>query len=556
MKSLRSAIFRVHLAVGAAAGLVVLIMSVTGVALTYEKQMLEWADRRAWTAPSPVDARPLPPETLLAKAAAARPGTAPTGVALRADPAAPATVTLEGNTALLVDPYTGAIIGEPPAAQRSFFRTMTVWHRYLALDGASRATGKMMTGAANLGFLFLVVSGLYLWFPRVWTWPQFKNVLPASPPLAAHSWSTRVSRLRSAGWRRGSNAAAPRRITSCLARPEFVLQHSVRRVSIVMLCRSLAVVFVLSVFSSSVLAQPALTGVVHGSGIPATAQAARAVSGVLLLAHGGQPQWNQRVVDVARRVNEQHPAEVAFGMASRASIQGAIDKLTARGVTEIVAVPLFVSSYSSVITSTEYLLGLRKDAPKDMAIFAKMNHSSHGAPAADDHSAHGMPKADPASPVATKLPIRMTPALNRHAIVAAIVADRAKSISTAPDREAIIIVAHGPVPEDDNRRWLDDMAVLAQHTKASAPYASVDYMTVRDDAGPAMREAATKELRDKVQAQLAQGRRVLIVPHLMSFGGIERGLLKRLEGLDYTMTAQALMPDDRVVDWVLASIRP
>lgn len=177
MKSLRSAIFWVHLAVGAAAGLVVLIMSVTGVALTYEKQMLEWADRRAWTAPSPVDARPLPPETLLANAAAARPGTAPTGVTLRADPAAPATVTLEGNKALLVDPYNGAIIGEPPAALRSFFRTMTMWHRYLALEGASRATGKMITGAANLGFLFLVVSGLYLWFPRVWTWPQFKNVL-------------------------------------------------------------------------------------------------------------------------------------------------------------------------------------------------------------------------------------------------------------------------------------------------------------------------------------------------------------------------------------------
>ena len=54
---------------------------------------------------------------------------------------------------------------------------MTAWHRYLALEGASRATGKMITGAANLGFLFLVVSGLYLWFPRVWTWLQFKNVL-------------------------------------------------------------------------------------------------------------------------------------------------------------------------------------------------------------------------------------------------------------------------------------------------------------------------------------------------------------------------------------------
>lgn len=292
-----------------------------------------------------------------------------------------------------------------------------------------------------------------------------------------------------------------------------------------------------------------------GLSLPVTAQQPPAKAGVVLLAHGGAAQWNERVTAVAATVDQSQPTEVAFGMASRASIQSAIDKLTARGVTEIVAVPLFVSSYSSVITSTEYLLGLRKDAPKDMAIFAKMDHASHGAPAPEDHSAHGMPKADPASPVTTKLPIRMTPALNRHALVAEIVADRARSISTAPEKEAIIIVAHGPVPEDDNRRWLEDMAVLAQHTRASAPYASVDYMTVRDDAGPAMREAATKDLRDRVQAQVAQGRRVLIVPHLMSFGGIEQGIRKRLEGLDYTMTAQALMPDDRIVQWVQASAR-
>lgn len=278
--------------------------------------------------------------------------------------------------------------------------------------------------------------------------------------------------------------------------------------------------------------------------------------GVLLLAHGGKPEWNERVMAVAKTVDVAAPTEVAFGMASRASIQRAVDQLASRGVTQIIAVPLFVSSHSSVITSTEYLLGLRKDAPKDLAIFAKMDHSSHGAPAAD-HSAHAghAPAADPTSPVVTALPIRMTPALNRHPLIGAIVADRARSISTAPEKEAVIIVAHGPVPDDDNRRWLEDMAVLAEHTSKSAAYASVDYMTVRDDAGPAMREAATKELRDKVQAQVAQGRRVLIVPHLMSFGGIEQGIRKRLEGLDYTMTSQALMPDERIIGWVMASIR-
>jgi sirohydrochlorin ferrochelatase len=298
-----------------------------------------------------------------------------------------------------------------------------------------------------------------------------------------------------------------------------------------------------------------LAALVAGLGLSVSAQQPAAKAGILLLAHGGASQWNERVNAVAAAANQSQPTEVAFGMASRASIQNAIDKLAARGVTEIVAVPLFVSSHSSVITSTEYLLGLRVDAPKDLAVFAKMDHGSHGTPETVDHSAHGAPAIDQASPVTTPLKIRMTPALNRHPLIGAIVAERARSISTSPGQEAVILVAHGPVPDEDNRLWLEDMAVLAQQTKASAPYASVDYITVRDDAGPAMREAATKELREKVQAQLAQGRRVLIVPHLMSFGGIEQGVRKRLDGLEYTMSEQALMPDDRILQWVLASAR-
>jgi hypothetical protein len=123
-------------------------------------------------------------------------------------------------------------------------------------------------------------------------------------------------------------------------------------------------------------------------------------------------------------------------------------------------------------------------------------------------------------------------------------------MSTTPANEAVIIVAHGPVPDDDNRRWLEDMGVLAEQVRAAAPFASVDYMTVRDDAGPAIRDAATKELRGKVEAARTARRRVLIVPHLLSFGGIERGVLKRLEGLEYTIADKALIPDERIVEWV------
>jgi uncharacterized iron-regulated membrane protein len=43
---------------------------------------------------------------------------------------------------------------------------MIEWHRWLGMSGEKRAVGKAITGACNLGFLFLVVSGLYLWWPK------------------------------------------------------------------------------------------------------------------------------------------------------------------------------------------------------------------------------------------------------------------------------------------------------------------------------------------------------------------------------------------------------
>lgn len=277
-------------------------------------------------------------------------------------------------------------------------------------------------------------------------------------------------------------------------------------------------------------------------------------SGILLLAHGGDAQWNARVTELAAQVDRTKPTEVAFGMATRANIQAAVDRLAARGVTAIVAVPLFVSSWSSVVASTEYLLGQRADAPADLAAFAKMNHAqpagttgSNAAPAL--HEAHSV--ADAASPVRSPVPIRMTRALNDHPIVADILTSRARSISRNPREESVVIVAHGPTGDDEDRRWLADMASLAERVGSAERFASIDYLTLRDDAPKAVREQRTTELRELVVRRILEGRRVLIVPLLVSFGGIERGLRQRLDGLTYTMADAGLMPDDRLVTWVL-----
>ena len=168
-------------------------------------------------------------------------------------------------------------------------------------------------------------------------------------------------------------------------------------------------------------------------------------TGILLLAHGGKQNWNDEVAKLAAVVDQKIPVEVAFGMATKRNIQDAIDKLAARGVGRILAVPLFISSHSSVITSTEYLLGQRDQAPPALAHFAKMNHG-HGA----QHSNHGTDNSfDPMTPVKSSVPIQMLPALNAHPLVADILLSRAAGISRRPEKEVVVIVAHGPVADEE-----------------------------------------------------------------------------------------------------------
>ena len=287
---------------------------------------------------------------------------------------------------------------------------------------------------------------------------------------------------------------------------------------------------------------------------PVFAQPA-APEGILLLAHGGNADWNARVLALASAIDHTRPVEVAFGMASRPAIQAAVDKLIERRVTGIVAVPLFISSHSSVVTSTAYLLGARQEMPADLKVFARMRHGAPGGGASHDHHGTADDAEENTKPISSPVPIRMTDALNQHPLVGEILIDRAREISTAPEQEVVIIVAHGPVPDDDNERWLLDMKALAAQMEAATDFAAIRYLTVRDDAPAPIKDAATAELRTLVGDQSKQNRRVLIVPLLLSYGGIEKGIRQRLEGLPYVMAERALMPDARLADWVARAIQ-
>jgi len=151
-------------------------MCVTGVLLSYEKQITSWADTRGYRAAPPTpDAQHLPIETLLTRARETR-GAAPATITLKSDPAAPAEIGFGREASLFVNPYTGTVLGEGSQKARNFFRTVTDWHRWLGAKGDNRNVARAITGACNLGFLFLVASGFYLWWPRNWNRKALRNV--------------------------------------------------------------------------------------------------------------------------------------------------------------------------------------------------------------------------------------------------------------------------------------------------------------------------------------------------------------------------------------------
>ncbi|HEV7238353.1 MAG TPA: PepSY-associated TM helix domain-containing protein [Thermoanaerobaculia bacterium] len=176
--SIRKILFWLHLTAGVTAGAIILLMSVTGVLLAFERQVIAFGERDLRVPAAESSAAPLPPSRIVAAAtAAAGVDAKPSNLIVRSDPAAPVAVALGRERTLFVDPYSGAVLGDGATGVRGFFDANKNLHRWLAMSGENRDRGKAITGAANLAFLFIVCSGLVIWIPRRRTRTGFRNAM-------------------------------------------------------------------------------------------------------------------------------------------------------------------------------------------------------------------------------------------------------------------------------------------------------------------------------------------------------------------------------------------
>jgi sirohydrochlorin ferrochelatase len=274
--------------------------------------------------------------------------------------------------------------------------------------------------------------------------------------------------------------------------------------------------------------------------LTATAAAqSRADVGTLVVAHGGGPEWDAQVLEVARQVRTEGPVEVAFLMgpgARERRFQDAVARLVRAGADRIVVVPLLVSSHSGHYEQVRYLAGAMD------SLDATMRHHLHMA---------GIERPSAAPPMV------VTPALDSAAEMAEILAERYRAHAQSPGQEALLLVGHGPNDAETYAEWMRHLRAVAAAVRARTGAPSVLVELVRDDAPPPVRAEAVHRIRELVALQHAATRRpVVVVPILVARGRLTTEKLARdLAGLPIRYAAEGLAPHPALARWIERQVR-
>ena len=257
---------------------------------------------------------------------------------------------------------------------------------------------------------------------------------------------------------------------------------------------------------------------------------AEAPAGLLVMAHGGGEEWNRAAEAAVAPLAEELPVAVAFGMADPDSLERAIARLEAAGTRRIAVVRLFVYG-GAFLDRTERLLGLRNETPASGPEQGIGDHGGGPAPDAIETAAQF--------------------ALGREGLADSplaglVLRERVRVLSEEPERESVLILAHGIGDEAENARLLRRIDSLADSVRALASFRSVRVETLREDWAEA-RTASKERIREHVAAQTESGGRVIVVPfRVHGFGPYE----SVLEGLDYVADGRGLLPHAAITEWI------
>ncbi|WP_019913623.1 sirohydrochlorin chelatase [Paenibacillus sp. HW567] len=243
--------------------------------------------------------------------------------------------------------------------------------------------------------------------------------------------------------------------------------------------------------------------------------------GVLIISHGSRDKaWVSLVEEAVSHLllGEELPVAVSFlELVEGRLIQDGIQSLEYAGVTDILVIPLFVSSGSTHVDEIEYALGAKPAPEKETELerFAVKAKVHFGYPVDDDPD------------------------------IAVMIWDKLRGLSKHPQREAILLVGHGSKHEGFRQRWQQGISSLAERVRQISGVAAADYGLLNPDS-----------VRSKVEYWKEQGYEVLVAPLFLSEGYFTKHVIpRRLQGLQYAYSGQTLLPHPLLPHWIEQQVR-
>ena len=268
--------------------------------------------------------------------------------------------------------------------------------------------------------------------------------------------------------------------------------------------------------------------------------------GVLIMAHGGDEQWNRAVKEAVAPLEKVCPVVVAYGMAQRESLRKGIVRLEEQGVRKIAVVRLFMDG-RSFLSQTEYLLGVRDRPPR----FYLHHDSAHHHHEMSRDAVRILSGAEIPPPIELGSQVILSASgLLESRLAGDVLLDRVRALSDSPAAESVLIIGHGVESDARDRYWKERMESLSQGLRVLGPFRKVRVETLRED-WEAKRRVAEERIRGFVSQQSREGR-VLVVPFRV-FGFGPYGEV--LEGLDYRADGRGLLPHRNVTRWLQEQAR-
>lgn len=267
---------------------------------------------------------------------------------------------------------------------------------------------------------------------------------------------------------------------------------------------------------------------------PARAQSADGQRAVIVVAHGAESEWNDRVRELARDAATSVPVDVAFLMGPEAEsrrFQDVVAGLVAQGASEIVIVPLLVSSHSGHYDQLRWLAG---------EIDSLSGYMRHHLEMAGITRPNG------------GVPLRLTAALDDSPELADVLVDRSLALAESPADQALFLIGHGPNSAEDYARWMANLRPVAERVREVTGFRDVKVGLVRDDAPAEVRAEAVRGIREIIALQHElTGRPVVVVPVLVSEGLVSREKIPAdLDGLPVVYTGEPILPHPALAEWI------